>query len=118
MNRLKNEYYIAAPKEKNFQYYNGNELKKIHLFMNEIYHQILFGKKPIDNKLFHEFKKCESSWIASEKNHFLTHYDCNVDVKNESLVRDMLGFISEAFFTCFKPNEKIINPKNIPLEIE
>ena len=25
------------------------------------------------------------------------------------------GFISEAFFTCFKPKEKMINPKNIPI---
>ncbi|HHT9860500.1 TPA: iron-containing redox enzyme family protein, partial [Legionella pneumophila] len=72
MNSLKNEYYIRAPKEKDFQNYNGKELKKIHLFMNKIYHQILFGDKPIDNKVFHEFKKYESSWMANEKNYFLT----------------------------------------------
>lgn len=90
MNSLNNEYYVITQRENEFQNYNGNELKKIHLFMNEIYHQIVFGEKPIDNKLFHEFKKYESSWMASEKNHFLTHYDCNVVVKDEALVRGML----------------------------
>lgn len=90
MNSLKNKYYAGTQKEKEFQNYNGNELKKIHLFMNEIYHQILFGEKPIDNKIFHEFKKYESSWMANEKNYFLINYDCNVIVKDESLVRDML----------------------------
>ena len=90
MNSLNNEYYIRTQKEKKFQNYNGTELKKIHLFMNDMYHQILFGEKPIDNKLFHEFKKYESSWMASEKSHFLAHYDCSVVVKDESLVRDML----------------------------
>lgn len=90
MNGLKNESYITASREKEFQNYNANELKKIHLFMNEIYHQILFGEKPIDHKLFHEFKKHESLWMASEKNHFLTNYDCNVLVKDEVLVREVL----------------------------
>ncbi|MFT4060467.1 MAG: iron-containing redox enzyme family protein [Legionella sp.] len=90
MNSLKNEYYIATSKEQEFQNYNRNELKKIHMFMNKAYHQILFGEKPIDNKLFHEFKKYESSWMASEKSHFLAHYDCSVVVKDESLVRDLL----------------------------
>ncbi|HDO9965256.1 TPA: iron-containing redox enzyme family protein, partial [Legionella pneumophila] len=46
--------------------------------------------KPIDNKVFHEFKKYESSWMANEKNYFLTKYDCNVIVKDESLVRGVL----------------------------
>ncbi|HAU0679736.1 TPA: iron-containing redox enzyme family protein, partial [Legionella pneumophila] len=43
MSSLKNEYYKRTQKEKDFQNYNGKELKKIHLFMNKIYHQILFG---------------------------------------------------------------------------
>lgn len=90
MNSLNNQYYIRTQKEKEFQKYNGTELKQTHLFMNEMYHQILFGEKPIDSKLFHEFKKCESSWMASEKSHFLAHYDCSVVVKDEALVRDML----------------------------
>ena len=50
MNSLNNEYYVITQRENEYQNYNGNELKKIHLFMNEIYHQIVFGEKPIDNK--------------------------------------------------------------------
>lgn len=68
-------------------------LKKIHLFLNEMYYTLLYcndeTKLPTEAAL-KRFKHIEASWINIEKNDCLSKYDFNKEVKDVNTVESAL----------------------------
>jgi len=68
-----------------FQNNNANDLRRLHLNLNQYYHTLLFGnakdKLTIDQKRA-EYKKLETSWINKEKQTCLKKYNCDREIKD------------------------------------
>lgn len=76
-----------------FKKQDGFYLKKIHTYLNEIYHHIIFGNK---SSLLSEandwatFKNVENTWLTHEINDCDNRYDCNLSITSADDVKQVL----------------------------
>lgn len=76
-----------------FKMNHAGFLKKIHLFLNDIYYVMMFNeneKNALNEKNIIELNKMEHMWIEHEKSDCLNKYDCYKPVKNNTQVEAVL----------------------------
>lgn len=76
-----------------FKTNNPAILKKLHISLNKIYHNILFGddeQESLNEKKFKYYKKIESAWITNETRKCVLNFNCNVLITNPLQVEKAL----------------------------
>src|SRR3990167_1295911 len=76
-----------------FQKHHQGYLRNMHLFLNKMYHDTLYGNDEslaLNDLRLCRFKKIEMEWIKFEKSQCLRQYDCNVEINNCSVIESVL----------------------------
>lgn len=74
-------------------HYNNESLRKTHLYMNNIYYNMLFSddvRNRLDDEAYSKFKSVETRWYESEMRRCLNQYSCNVIINSENIVKAAL----------------------------
>lgn len=70
--------------------YNNASIKKTHLYLNNIYYNLLFNEDlsgRLDDESYLKFKSIETAWFEGEIRRCLNLHGCNVNIHDEEIVR-------------------------------
>jgi hypothetical protein len=78
---------LAFKKQDNFH------LRKIHIYLNLIYHDLIFGKHAVllsEPNDWAMFKHVENTWLTHEFNECDNRYNCHVNIGSSEEVKNVL----------------------------